>query len=73
MEGKRVRIAVDAMGGDNAPQVNIDGALSALDAEPGLEIILTGNGPLLEAELKKRGRREIDRLQVIHADEAISM
>lgn len=45
-----MRIALDAMGGDFAPQVNIDGAIQAVQAHPELEIVLVGD----EAELKTR-------------------
>ena len=43
-----MRIALDAMGGDVAPQPNIDGAIAALDAHPNLEILLVGDQALLE-------------------------
>ena len=37
-----MRIYVDAMGGDNAPQAPVEGALEALGKNPELEIVLAG-------------------------------
>lgn len=50
-----MRIALDAMGGDFAPGPNLEGAISALEKFPDLEILLVGDRPLLEAELGKIG------------------
>jgi phosphate acyltransferase len=68
-----IRIVVDAMGGDFAPRVNVDGALSALEADGSLHLILVGPTALLEAELKVRKAAPGPRLSLIHADESISM
>ena len=37
-----VTLTVDAMGGDNAPDVVLEGAAMALSADPDLQIILCG-------------------------------
>ncbi len=50
-----MRIALDAMGGDYAPTPNIDGAITALQADPSLEIALVGDAPQLESLLSERG------------------
>lgn len=50
-----MRIALDAMGGDFAPGPNLEGAISALEQFPDLEILLVGDRSLLEAELTKIG------------------
>lgn len=44
-----MKIVVDAMGGDLAPQVNVEGSISALREFPDVEIILVGQ----EAKIKK--------------------
>jgi len=44
-----VIVAVDAMGGDRAPQVVLDGIELALDRDPHLSIILTGFAESIEA------------------------
>jgi len=50
-----MRIALDAMGGDDAPSINIDGAITAVQAHPELEILLVGDEPILLKELEERG------------------
>ena len=50
-----MRIALDAMGGDYAPEPNIDGALVALKANPDLQIVLVGDAPRLEELLAQAG------------------
>jgi glycerol-3-phosphate acyltransferase PlsX len=47
-----MRIVVDAMGGDNAPAVVVDGAVQAA-RDLGLEIILVGRQGAIQAELDK--------------------
>ena len=39
----RVRIALDAMGGDFGPPATVPGALAALEANPELDISLVGD------------------------------
>ncbi|MBL8850510.1 MAG: phosphate acyltransferase PlsX [Planctomycetaceae bacterium] len=50
-----MRIALDAMGGDFAPQVNIDGAMQAVQAHPELEIVLVGDRAEIESRLSASG------------------
>jgi glycerol-3-phosphate acyltransferase PlsX len=47
-----MRIALDAMGGDHAPQVTVEGATWAA-REYGAEVFLVGQKEVLEAELAK--------------------
>ena len=47
-ETQQVTIAVDAMGGDDAPQVVLDGCEQALAADPNLMIVLTGPVEVVE-------------------------
>ena len=47
-----MRIFVDAMGGDNAPQAPVEGSLEALRKYPALEISLAGDLKVLEPLLK---------------------
>ena len=46
-----MRIALDAMGGDHAPDPTVQGALQAIESNPDLEIILVGDRALLEVQL----------------------
>ena len=51
--GKKVRVVVDAMGGDNAPGEIVKGALEALKIQKDLILVFAGQRRPLEAELKK--------------------
>lgn len=60
------------MGGDNAPDVNIDGVMLALQAMTGVEVVLVGDEPLLRAELFKR-KYSHPAVSIRHASESIGM
>ena len=47
------KIAVDAMGGDRAPQVVVEGAVLAAQ-DYGVEIVLVGDKEAIERELAKQ-------------------
>jgi len=68
-----MRIAVDAMGGDHAPGVIVEGAsLAAREMKGAVEIVLVGDEPLLRRELEQQGLRR-DEFELIHAPEAVAM
>lgn len=67
-----MRIALDAMGGDFAPAPNIDGAVSALKANPELEIVLVGDRPQLEKMIEASGYSG-ERLSVLPAEGFVGM
>ncbi|MGC8877519.1 phosphate acyltransferase PlsX [Thermus sp.] len=62
-----MRIALDAMGGDHAPEATVLGALWA--AREGVEVVLVGDEPALRAEL---ARHRAD-LPIVHAPDRILM
>ena len=64
-------IALDAMGGDNAPAEIIAGALLAR-TELQIDIALVGAKEVIEAELARQGETPAA-FEIIHASEAISM
>jgi len=66
-----MRIVVDAMGGDYAPGVVIDGTLAAIK-EYDVDVILAGDRPKVEALLKKHNYHGA-KITVHHAPEAIGM
>ncbi|MBI4845571.1 MAG: phosphate acyltransferase [Candidatus Omnitrophica bacterium] len=66
-----MRIAVDAMGGDKAPEVTVKGALLAA-AEINGEIILIGQKDAIEREMASQ-KNIPSNISVIHADEIIAM
>ncbi len=66
-----MKIVVDAMGGDHAPGVVIDGSLAAVE-EYGVDVVLVGDQPKIEALLKK-AKYTGSRISVQHASEVIQM
>ncbi|MFH0913563.1 MAG: phosphate acyltransferase PlsX [Candidatus Omnitrophota bacterium] len=66
-----MKIAVDAMGGDYAPAVVIDGAIAAVK-EYGVEIILAGDEQKITPLLKK-ARHKGNAISIIHTQEVIGM
>jgi phosphate acyltransferase len=69
-----IRIALDAMGGDHAPQAEIEGAILALTTLPAtLRIVLVGKADVIEAELARHPEADRSRLGVCHAPDVIAM
>jgi len=66
-----VRIAVDAMGGDHAPQVNVDGAIAAA-REHGISCLLVGKSSELSRLLVDSGYRGSD-IEIVDAPEVVTM
>ena len=66
-----MKIVVDAMGGDHAPEVVINGSLAAVK-EYDLDIILVGDQPKIEALLKK-AKYTGNRISIKHTTETIEM
>jgi glycerol-3-phosphate acyltransferase PlsX len=66
-----MKIVVDAMGGDYAPEVVVAGSLAAIK-EYDLEIILVGDQPRIEALLKK-AKYTGNRISIQHTTETIEM
>ncbi len=66
-----MRIAVDAMGGDNAPEALVSGAVAAA-RDLGLSILLVGDRTRLDPELAKHKTRGLD-IEARHAAEEIGM
>ncbi|HTX55866.1 MAG TPA: phosphate acyltransferase PlsX [Candidatus Acidoferrales bacterium] len=64
------RIAIDAMGGDHAPEEVVAGALLAAGAFPDVSLILYGDEPRVRALLRGPGA---DRIAVVHAPDAVPM
>lgn len=68
------RIAVDAMGGDDAPEAVVTGALNALKhAEDALSILLVGPEARVQEELDAQAATTDGRLQVLDAPGVIRM
>jgi glycerol-3-phosphate acyltransferase PlsX len=67
-----MRIALDAMGGDYAPGPIVQGACEAVDALPGIEVVLVGDRDKIEAELGAASSRPAA-LQVFHCTQSVGM
>lgn len=65
------RIALDAFGGDNCPDVEIDAAIAA--AREGIEIVLVGPSEKLEPVLTERLDGEQLAIRIHHAPDRITM
>lgn len=69
-------IAIDAMGGDQGPQVLIPAALDVLKQHPGLSLILVGDKSVLEPMLASESSspdNDNGTCRVQHASEVVSM
>lgn len=67
-----MKIALDAMGGDNAPLETIKGAVAALEEVSELELILVGKKEVIEAELSKYKYNK-EKIEIVDAREIIEM
>ncbi|PSB21658.1 phosphate acyltransferase PlsX [Phormidesmis priestleyi ULC007] len=70
MRSTRVRIAIDAMGGDNAPAEIVAGALRAQE-ELGVDVLLVGDPQQIEASLKQH--TQSSSLEIVPSEGAIEM
>src|SRR5437763_14718735 len=69
-----IRVALDAMGGDDAPRVEVEGAVQALrEFPPTFRIQLVGRTRDIEAALKPHGAVDRDRLEIVEAPEVVGM
>ncbi len=69
---QKYTIAVDAMGGDNAPAAIVAGCLEALREMDDIHILLCGPEEELRSQLKDAGNLT-DRITIVHAPDVISM
>ena len=65
---QKVRIAVDVMGGDEEPQVVLDGIDAALAADADLEVLAVGPAELVEPFVESR-----ERVSALVAPDVITM
>jgi glycerol-3-phosphate acyltransferase PlsX len=69
-----IRVALDAMGGDNAPQTEVAGAVAALAELPGDFLIqLVGRTDAIEAELARHPGVDRRRLVLVEAPDVVGM
>src|SRR5216110_3063091 len=69
-----IRIALDAMGSDNAPQVEVEGAAQALKELPAeFQIQLVGRKADIEAALSRVPGADRGRIEIVDAPEVVGM
>jgi len=66
-----MKIALDAMGGDNAPETTVAGAIRAAREMP-IDVVLVGEQVVVEQYLKRYPKRPAN-LSIVHASEVIEM
>ena len=66
-----MKIAIDGMGGDNAPQAVVEGVVQALKEYEDIKLYITGPKDEIEKELSKYTYPK-DRVTVVHTSEVIS-
>jgi len=67
-----MRIALDAMGGDYAPDVTIEGAIETVNDYEGIDIILVGDESSIRRELDSK-RYLPNRILIQHASQVVGM
>ena len=71
-----MRIILDAMGGDNAPDANIKGAVNAINKVKA-EVILVGKEEIIRSKIKAYFGKDVEeisnRLKIVNATETIEM
>lgn len=65
-----VKVALDAMGGDNAPAEIVKGAVEALNENDKLKVVTVGDETAIKAELAKY-TYDTSRLEIVHTTEVI--
>ena len=69
---EKVVIALDAMGGDYAPEQTVKGAVEAINSSDEIRVILVGKQDMIAKELEKYEYAKED-IEVVHASEIIDM
>ena len=68
-----MKIAVDAMGGDNAPGVVVKGVVDALrEKGAGISVVFTGPQKIIESEIEKNNAGSLP-VEIVHTDEVVGM
>ncbi len=67
-----MRIVLDAMGGDYAPRVTVEGAVETVNETGDIEVVLIGQEGLIQEELRQK-RYPPERITVRHAPQVVAM
>src|SRR5438876_11825100 len=68
-----MKIALDAMGGDRGPSVNVQGAIEDCKQWPDLKVVLVGNQTDLRQELKSLNSNSRLPIEIHHATDLVGM
>lgn len=66
-----IKVIVDAFGGDRSPEVNVTGAIRAINEIDDLQIVLVGDETKLK-ELLLAEKYDTSRVEIVHAPDVIS-
>lgn len=69
---EKVVVALDAMGGDYAPEQTVQGAVNAVNSTDEIKVILVGKEDMIQTELKKY-EYDTEDIEVVNATEIIDM
>ena len=67
-----MRVVLDAMGGDHAPSVNVEGAVETVNECDDVDVILVGDESSIQKELRNK-RYSAHRISVVHASQVVEM
>ena len=67
-----IKVAVDAMGGDNAPDEIIKGAVEAVSLREDIKVFLVGKEELIREKLKAYSYKD-EQVEIVNATEIIEM
>ena len=70
MQQEITKVAVDAMGGDNAPAELVKGAVDAVNGRSDIKVLLVGQQDVVNKELEKYTYPK-EQIEVVHAEEVI--
>lgn len=66
-----IKIAIDTLGNDKGPEVIVEGAVMALQANDDLSVVLYGDQAVIKAKLAEL-TYDAERLEVVHAPETVT-
>lgn len=70
----KMKIVLDAMGGDDIPSVPVEGAVEAVrHLNKDFDVVLVGDEPLINNQLKAYPDLDRSRVEVVHASEVVKM
>ncbi|MBT7506421.1 MAG: phosphate acyltransferase, partial [Rhodospirillales bacterium] len=69
---KELTLSIDAMGGDSAPQMTVEGVDLALDMLPHVRVRLYGDEKLIAPLIAQGSNRLAERVVLVHTDDVVT-